>query len=75
MAEFAPIPDPSGAMDPPRRNPPTAVGAPAFDPAPSPFDRPWARRRPSLIRQLAVAALEVADEVAGALKRTLRRLA
>ncbi len=73
MASYVPVPDPSGSLDPPRRNPPTALAAPAFEPEPA-FNRPWARRRPGLLRSLALAALEVADDTARVLKRTLRRL-
>lgn len=75
MAIFAPVPDPSGGMEPPRRNPPTALAAPAFEPEPAGFHRPWAQRRPGLLRSLAVVAMEVADEAARLLKRTIRRIA
>lgn len=74
MARCAPVPDPAGAMDPPRRTPPTALAAPAFEPEPAGVHRPWARKRPGLLRGLALAALEVADETARVLRRVIRQL-
>lgn len=46
MTEFRPVPDPAGALDPPRRFPPTAVGA--ATPEPDPEREPVrARARPA----------------------------
>lgn len=73
MATFAPVPDPGGAMDPPRRTPPTALAAPAFEPEPAGVHRPRAHRRPGLLRGVALAALEVADEAARVIQRVFRR--
>ena len=39
MREFRPVPDPSGALQPPRRNPPTAVGVAMPEPEPVPSRR------------------------------------
>lgn len=46
--EWSPQPEPGGALEPPRRNPPTAVGVatpPPPRPRPSYADRPGRRRR------------------------------
>ncbi len=40
MRDFEPVPDPSGALQPPNRLPPTAVGAATPDPDPRPAPRP-----------------------------------
>ena len=74
MADFVPVPDPRGAMDPPRRNPPTALAAPAYDPEPSDVYRPRVRPRPPLLRTIALAAMEVADGAARLLKHAVGRL-
>lgn len=39
MREFRPVPDPSGALQPPRRDPPTAVGVATPEPEPVPSRR------------------------------------
>lgn len=39
MREFRPVPDPSGALQPPRRDPPTAVGLLTPEPEPVPSGR------------------------------------
>lgn len=36
MTRFAPIPDPCGSLDPPRRYPPTALGTATPEPEPRP---------------------------------------
>ena len=56
MREFRPVPDPSGALQPPDRWPPTAVGTATPDPEPRPFSRV---RRRSLLHRLVEGALGV----------------
>jgi hypothetical protein len=74
MASLVPVPDPGGALEPPRRNPPTALAAPAYEPEPSPFRRPGARKPASVLRKLALALLDAADTTARIMKRTVRPL-
>jgi len=61
MTEFKPIPDPAGALEPPRRYPPTAVGA--ATPAPEPLPRPGQSRRssirPAVLKLALLAAVGV----------------
>ena len=55
--ESAPIPLPAGALEPPRRVPPTALGL-----MEAPADRPKRRRYPdgpSLVRRIALRVLSV----------------
>jgi hypothetical protein len=66
MRDFEPIPDPSGALQPPNRLPPTAVGTET--PEPEPFRRSSAvRSRPtSLLGSVLEAVLAVPVLVIGA---------
>jgi hypothetical protein len=62
MRELRPVPDPSGALQPPRRDPPTAVGVETPEPEPQPRQRArfaglWAPR-PSLLPDLLQRALK-----------------
>jgi hypothetical protein len=71
--EFDPIPEPSGALVPPMRYPPTAAGL-ATLPPPRPARVPTpARREPLLqaIRRAVDRALDVADVLADALRAKL----
>ena len=56
MTEFEPIPESSGSLEPPRRRPPTAVGAatPAWEHHPVPPEMHEARRRKTSPLTLAV---------------------
>ena len=74
MREFSPIPDPSGALQPPNRYPPTAVGVdtPEPDPAPAPFRR--ARQRHSFLRRVLNLAVGVPVYGAVLAVRALRGL-
>ena len=54
MREFRPIPDPSGALEPPDRRPPTAVGAATPEPDPAPVPRRPVQRRAKRPRLEAV---------------------
>jgi hypothetical protein len=53
MHEYEPVPEPSGSLQPPRRDPPTAVGAAAPEPQPPRRPVPSVPNRKSV---LAVAA-------------------
>ena len=68
MAEFEPIPDPSGALQPPNRRPPTAVGAEASGPDPRPAPRPSVPLRPraSFLKRAAEVVLAVPVLLIGA---------
>lgn len=52
MTEFKPIPDPAGSLEPPRRYPPTAVGAAT---PPEPPRRPVTARAKARPSKLALA--------------------
>jgi hypothetical protein len=63
MGEFRPVPDPSGARQPPRRYPPTAVGVETPEPEPVPsrrtrFARLWASN-PSVLSDALRGIIEV----------------
>jgi len=82
MRDFAPIPDPSGALQPPNRRPPTAVGADASGPAPRPAPRPSIPHRepPSRLERalevvLAVPLLAVGAVLYPFTRRAAPRLA
>lgn len=76
VPRFAPIPDPSGSLDPPRRNPPTALATDSPDPEQRPA-RARAATHPqsgfTILRRLAGAVLDMADELAASLQRSLHR--
>ena len=68
MPEFQPIPDPSGALGPPDRYPPTAVATEA--PVPPEKPRHGARiKKPPLLRALLLP-LALAFGVARAVRRS-----
>lgn len=70
MAEFLPIPDPRGSLEPPRRNPPTAIGVATPDP-----ERPYLGSGRSGgragWRDLAVRLLELADRLGDSIRRAV----
>jgi hypothetical protein len=75
MPRFAPIPDPSGSLDPPRRFPPTALAT--ATPEPEPQRSHTATRATNRISALQVAVRvveEVVRSVAGTVHRALARL-
>jgi hypothetical protein len=61
--EFAPMPQPDGSLDPPRRNPPTAVATAA--PLPEPVSGPvrWLPRRQTTFGRLFDRALDALDRI------------
>jgi hypothetical protein len=74
MSERRRIPDPHGSLEPPRRDPPTAVGTLTPPPPPPPFHRrggrtPARSRLLDLFRRLAVIPLDLADRLVSAIKR------
>jgi len=75
MARFVPVPDPGGSLDPPRRNPPTALATAVPEPERQPTStRASGRNRFLALRQLAVAALDLADEAARTIRGVLQRI-
>lgn len=77
MREFKPIPDPSGSLQPPRRNPPTAVGVETPEPEPQPqprtrFARLWASGT-SLLGDLLRSVFAAPVRAVGRTWRRLRR--
>jgi hypothetical protein len=67
MREFQPIPDPGGALQPPNRRPPTAVGVETPDPEPAPRPSVPARQAQSLLESVLEVVLAVPILLAGAL--------
>jgi len=75
MPRFVPVPDPGGSLDPPRRNPPTTLATSAPEPERQPtFTRSSDENRFVALRQLAVAALDLADEAARTIRGVLQRI-
>lgn len=72
MSQFLPVPDPRGSLEPPRRNPPTAVALATPDPEnPSWGSHQMTGGRFLGWRHLAVRLLEVADQVGDSIRRAL----
>lgn len=74
MSERRRIPDPRGSLEPPRRDPPTAVGTLTPPPPPPPVPRRGGRTRPrpfllDILRRIAVIPLDLADRLASVIKR------
>jgi hypothetical protein len=68
--------DPSGALNPPNRRPPTAVGL-ATPLSPQPMRRPLPGGSAGLVerlRRVTLVFLDVADEIADTVTRGLRKL-
>ena len=76
-ADFTPETEPSGSLDPPRRHPPTAVGAMTPEPEPQPERRArsihhvgsHAHPLDALLRPVANAVRDAFREVARVLER------
>ena len=68
MQQSEPVPEPSGALQPPNRLPPTAIGAATPDPDPRPAPRPSipVPSRPSRLEQVLEAVLLIPVLVVGA---------
>jgi hypothetical protein len=73
MSRFRPIPDPSGALQPPNRYPPTAVGVgtPEPDPRPAPPRRRAARG--SLVTRVARGMVRIPLRAVNIAARAVRR--
>lgn len=73
MSEFLPVPDHRGSLEPPRRNPPTAVGLLTPEPEES-FRRPLSGAGGFIgWRNVAIRLLEIADQVGDSIRRALGR--
>lgn len=71
MRDPQPIPEPRGALVPPRKVPPTAVGLLTPDPAPERFVPPGGGLGRGF-RRLVERMLDLADEVASEVRRLVR---
>jgi hypothetical protein len=76
MREFQPIPDPSGALQPPDRWPPTAVGAETPMPEPEPSRQGASLSRSHRMRRAVLRVLVAipAGIVGGGMQRVRRVL-